>query len=77
MAFEENFYEEDEEQLSSIGAVCPYCGYINEAGADNPQLYEEDTTECECEHCCKTFKVRLEITYDWWTSKMEQESEEQ
>lgn len=70
MAFEELF-DEDDEHLSSNGAVCPYCGYVHEAGADNPSLYDESTEEFKCEHCNKKFKVRVDITFDWWTSKRE------
>ena len=63
--------DEDDEQYSNDGAVCPYCGYLHEPPETDYTIYNESLDEYECDHCGKTFKMSLYISYSWTTSKKE------
>ena len=71
----ENINFEDDEQISSSGAICPYCGYVHEPDGDNYELYQEGETIITCDHCDKDFKSDLYISYTWTTTKIEDEDE--
>ena len=72
MAFENLFDPTAEEHWSDDGAVCPYCGYINEAQESDGALYTQDTETYTCDHCDKQFRVEVDWTFDWTTRKIEE-----
>ena len=71
MAFENLFDPTEEEHWSQDGAICPYCGYINDANNSDGYLYQQSTETYTCEHCNKKFEVQVDWTFDWTTKKIE------
>ena len=65
-------YEPDEELYHYIGAVCPYCGYINKPDGTEEEFYVEDVYKYKCTHCDKEFKMVTQISYSYYTSKLEE-----
>ena len=59
---------EDREIWSDEGAVCPYCGKLNNP-ADNTSLYNDYLEKFNCEYCNKTFKVYTHTKWTWLTEK--------
>ena len=59
-----------EELHHSRGAICPYCGYINEPDGESGEFYVEDMHTYECCHCEKEFKMQTIISYCYCTSKI-------
>jgi transposase-like protein len=55
---------------TSDGAVCPYCGELNKACDSDSLLYSEDIDSWECDHCGKTFRVDVHISYSWSAKTM-------
>ena len=53
-------------------AKCPYCGHENDIDSD---YY--DSTEYDCDRCEETFKMEIEFTPSFTTSKMEGENDDQ
>lgn len=73
--FAEYFDEEETEHLSTDGAVCPYCGWINKPESDPETLYDTDLDTFTCEYCDKEFDIQVDYTYDWTTRKKDEEQE--
>lgn len=55
----------------SEGAICPYCGHMNEAIESDGLLYTEDTTSYYCDSCDKQFYVGVNISYSWTATRIE------
>ena len=53
---------------SDVGAVCPYCGYINKPDAD-PELWESG--DFVCGDCAEVFSMSVNVTIigEWATEK--------
>lgn len=66
-----------EELYHSMGAICPYCGYINEPDGTEEEFYVEDMHTYECYHCEKEFKMQTIISYYYCTSKINEVEDEQ
>lgn len=61
---------EEEEIYSDEGIVCPYCGYIYE---EPEAIYDQEIEKLECPSCEKNMDVRVEISWNWTTSKRTKE----
>lgn len=57
-----------EEEYSTEGLVCPYCGELHDAEATDYEIYEDLSSYC-CHYCGNKFKVISLAPYSWWTSK--------
>lgn len=58
---------EPNEEYSSEGPKCPYCG--RQYTADEPYFYDVNKyTEQECDQCGKTFDVEVCHSVDWTTT---------
>lgn len=73
--FAEYFDEEETEHLSTDGAVCPYCGWINKPESDPETLYDTNLDTYTCEYCDKEFDIIVDYIYDWTTRKRDEEQE--
>lgn len=60
----------------NVGAICPYCGYLNEDSGDGEFYTEEERTE-QCSSCRKSFNVIGDIDWSWKATKQEAQDEEE
>lgn len=60
----------ESEGYSSGGAVCPYCGYLNDPGDSDGELYDESVEESECGNCALTFRCSLYVSHAWTTNRL-------
>lgn len=56
---------------NSHGAVCPYCGHLNQADDSDGILYDESTCEYDCGECDKYFSVSIYVSHSWRTKKID------
>lgn len=56
------------------GPVCPFCGSLNSA-ADAPRLYDDGTTETNCDSCGQLFFVDVSISHTWSATRPDQQGE--
>lgn len=68
--------EDDEELYHYRGAICPYCGYINEPDGTEEEFYVEDIHTYKCYHCEKEFKMVTHISFSYYTSKLNEVEDE-
>jgi len=61
----------DTEVYSSVFAVCPYCGHDNDPDDSDGFLYSESTDSRFCGGCGRRYRVSVNVSYSWTTSKME------
>ena len=64
--------EDDEELYHDLGAVCPYCGFINKGGGENPEFYEDGDYIYTCDYCNKKFNMNTYVSYSYTTSKIKE-----
>ena len=62
--------EDDEELYHYVGAVCPYCGFINKGDCENREFYEDGDYIYTCDYCNKKFNMNTYISYHYTTSKI-------
>jgi transposase-like protein len=56
---------------SSNGAICPYCEHENQPKDENWSLFDENTSEFECNDCGREFRVSVFTSYTWVTEPSE------
>ena len=66
--------ENEDEYWDNEVAICPYCGFKNRPEESDGYLYNQNTDTYTCEHCGKEFEVEVSISFDWTTSKINKES---
>ena len=61
-----------EEFYHDKGAICPYCGYLNERDGTEEEFYVDGEYTYQCEHCNKEFILTTSISYNYYTSKLDE-----
>lgn len=64
--------EDEEEIYETSGAVCPYCGFINEPDCESEEFYNDGYYVFTCEHCNKNFNLETCIRHSYTTSKIKE-----
>jgi len=62
-------FEHDGSLYSDEVVVCPYCRHEHRPCDSEGALYDEATTEYECEDCGEEFVVNVEVSFSWSTKK--------
>lgn len=55
------------------GPACPYCGNVIPAWDTDGVLYDESTSEYECDECEQEFKVSVYQSFSWTCKRKEGE----
>lgn len=63
------------DRWSSKGAICPYCDFENLPEDENWSLFDENTSEFECNDCGNEFQVNVITSYTWVTEPAEDDHE--
>ena len=70
-------WQQDHSRESNKGAICPFCEHEHKASGDYPSLYEENTTEFDCENCHKTFEVEPHCEWTWYSRPLDSDYPEE
>ena len=62
----------DDELYHYLGAVCPYCGFINKGEGENPEFYEDGDYIYTCDYCNEKFNMNTYVSYSYTTSKIKE-----
>lgn len=62
--------DDNEELYHHLGAICPYCGFINKGDYETQEFYEEGYYVYTCNNCDEKFNMNTYISYHYTTSKI-------